>query len=190
MFAEALRRQLPTLQIDLSEKQIRQLEQHFDLLNRWNKVMNLTRIELLEEAIQMHYCESLFLGKCLPRTALKIVDLGSGAGFPGIPIAALRPDCQVALVESNRRKSIFLREATRAFENTRVLSMRAQQVSERFDWAVSRAVNYREIEGSLGRLAPNVALLAGEECPDDRFTWNKIKLPWGRHRFVWLRSST
>lgn len=190
MFAEALRKQLPLLQIELSDNQICQLEQHFNLLNRWNRVMNLTSIEYLDEMVQRHYCESLFLGRCLPQEALKIVDVGSGPGFPGVPIAVLRPDCQVALLESNRRKSVFLREATRALPNALVIPERSQQVSELFDWAVSRAVSYREIEGSLGRLASNVALLSGEDCPDDRFTWNRIKLPWGRHRFVWLRSST
>lgn len=190
MFAEALRKQLPLLQIELSNKQIARLEQHFNLLNRWNKVMNLTRIEDLDETVQLHYCESLFLGKSLPQKALKIVDVGSGAGFPGIPIAILRSDFHVTLLEANRRKSVFLQEATREFENIHVDPKRAQQVDELFDWAVSRAVNYREIEDSLGRLAPNVALLAGGDCPNDHFTWNKVKLPWGWHRFLWLRSST
>jgi len=190
VFAEALRKQLSLLEIELSHRQVCELEQHFNLLNRWNKVINLTTIEGLDETVQMHYCESLFLGRCLPQEALKIVDVGSGAGFPGVPIAILRPDCQVTLLESNRRKSVFLQEATRELGNTQVVQKRAQEVYERFDWAVSRAVNYREIEESLGRLAPNVALLAGEDCPNDYFTWNKVKLPWGRQRFAWLRSST
>jgi 16S rRNA (guanine527-N7)-methyltransferase len=190
VFADALRKELPLLEIELSDKQVHLLEQHFNLLNRWNKVINLTSIKDIDETVQMHYCESLFLGKCLPQEALKIVDVGSGAGFPGIPIAILRPDCQVTLLESHRRKSVFLREATRELETTFVIPKRTQEVPERFDWAVSRAVNYREIEESLGRLAPNVALLAGEDCPNNHFTWNKVKLPWGRHRFAWLRSST
>jgi len=190
VFAEALRQQLALLQIELSDRQVYQLEQHFHLLTRWNKVMNLSRIEDLHEAVQLHYCESLFLGRCLPPEALRVVDVGSGAGFPGIPIAVFRSDCEVTLLESNRRKSVFLQEATRELGNTQVVPKRAQEISELFDWAVSRAVNYGEIEDSLSRLAPNVALLAGEDCPNDHFTWNKVKLPWGQRRFVWLRSST
>lgn len=190
MFAEALREQLPLLEICLSDRQMCALKEHFDLLNRWNRIMNLTSVKDAAEIVQMHYCESLFLGTRLPPTSLRIVDVGSGAGFPGIPIAILRPDFQVALVESNQRKSVFLREASRQLPNLRVIPARAEQVDDVFDWAVSRAVNYRQIEVSLTRLAPNIALLAGEDCPGDRFTCNKIKLPWGGHRFLWLSSST
>lgn len=190
MFVEVLRKQLPLLEIELSDRQMCQLEHHFNLLNRWNKVMNLTSIKDLAEIVPMHYCESLFLGTRLPESLVKICDIGSGAGFPGVPVAILRPDVQVALVESNQRKSVFLREAIRELSNARVIPKRAEQVLEGFDWAVSRAVNYGQIDVSLSRLAPNVALLAGEDCPGDRFTWNKIKLPWGERRFLWLGSST
>lgn len=190
MFAEVLRKHLDSLQIELSPKQFSQLEEHFKLLNRWNKVLNLTRIGGLDEIVQRHYCESLFLGMHLPHGALKIVDVGSGAGFPGVPVAVLRADCSVALVESHQRKSVFLREAVRDLVSTYVIAKRADQVSETFEWAISRAVNYREIDESVCRLAPNIALLAGEDNPNDRFTWNKIKLPWGAHRFLWLQRST
>jgi 16S rRNA (guanine527-N7)-methyltransferase len=190
VFAEALRRHVLFLSPGLSDKQISQLEQHFNLLNRWNKILNLTAIKDVDEAVKRHYCESLFLGEHLPNRPLKIVDVGSGAGFPGIPVAVLRPECMVCLVESHQRKSVFLREATRNLPNLRIIPKRAEEITETFDWAVLRAVNYREIEASLSRLAPNVALLAGEGNPNERFTWNKIKLPWGQHRFLWLRSST
>lgn len=190
MFAKALREHLRPLHIELSPKQISQLEYHFELLNRWNKVLNLTRIVGLDEMVQRHYCESLFVGIRLPQVPLRIVDVGSGAGFPGIPVAVLRGDCSVALVESHQRKSVFLREATRDLPNTRVIAKRAEQVSDAFDWGISRAVNYHDIEESVWRLAPNVALLGGEDTPSDRFTWNKIKLPWGSHRFLWLQRST
>lgn len=190
MFAEMLRRHLISFELELSDEQISQLEHHFNLLNQWNKVLNLTAIEDPEQTVQRHYCESLFLGKHLPHGPLKILDVGSGAGFPGIPVAVLRPDCMVCLVESHQRKGVFLREATRSLPNVSVISKRAEAISETFDWGIVRAVSYREIEPSLGRLAPNVALLAGEGNPNERFTWNKIKLPWGQHRFLWLRSST
>ena len=190
MFAEALREQLPLLQIDLSDKQILQLERHFELLSRWNKVTNLTSVTDLDEIVLRHYCESLFLGAHLPESSFNVVDIGSGAGFPGIPLAILRPDCEVALVESNQRKSVFLREATRELANIIVQAKRAENVSEEFDWAVSRAVNFSQISSTLRRLVQRVALLGGEARPSEYFTWNKIKLPWGDHRFLWLGSST
>jgi len=190
VFAEALRQQLPILQIELSDEQILQLEKHFDLLNRWNRVMSLTSVTDPNEIVQRHYCESLLLGAHLPQNSVDIVDIGSGAGFPGIPLAILRPDCEVALVESNQKKAVFLREAARALPNVRVLAKRAEDVADEFDWAVSRAVSYRQIEGLLHRIARNIAVLAGESCPDHYFTWNKVKLPWGAHRFLWLGRST
>jgi len=82
-----------------------------------------------------------------------------GAGFPGIPVAILRPECNVDLVESHQRKAVFLREAIRGLPNVHVLAQRAEDVSERFDWMVSRAVRPKEVL-SL-RMAPNVAILMG-----------------------------
>jgi len=190
VFAEALRRNLQVLELELSAGQLGQLETHFKLLNRWNKVLNLTRIQDIEEVVQLHYCESLFLGTQLPFGALKIVDVGSGAGFPGIPVAILRAECSTVLVECHQRKAVFLNETRRSIESFQVLNQRLEDVSERFDWAISRAVNLRHIDDSLKRIAPNIAALAGEDPPDDRSTWNKIKVPYGNRRFLWLHSST
>jgi len=189
-FAEALQRRVETLGLHLSSQQVSELEAHFHLLNRWNRVLNLTRIDGLEEIVERHYCESLFLGMHLPQTSIDVVDLGSGAGFPGIPLAVLRPDWRVTLVESHKRKAVFLREASRGLPNARVLPVRAEELSERFTWAVSRAVNYSSAQDSLRSLAPNIAILGGDLAPSDRFTWNKIQLPWGKHRILWLHRST
>jgi 16S rRNA (guanine527-N7)-methyltransferase len=190
VFAEALRRSLSIIPLELSDVQVRALEDHFQLLNRWNKILNLTRIQDIGEAVERHYCESLFLGMHLPKGPLEVVDVGSGAGFPGVPLAVLRPDCRVALVESHQRKSVFLREATRHLTNTTVIPKRAELVTQIFDWAVSRAVKYSQLTPFLSTLAPNRALLAGSEAPEDHFTWNKIQLPWGERRYLWLQRST
>jgi len=169
----------------LSPIQIKQLERHYELLIRWNKVLNLTSIRDPTEIIKRHYAESLFLGQHLPSGSLRIADIGSGAGFPGIPVAILRPDCSVCLIESHQRKSVFLREATREINNVRVIDQRAGDVKEDFDWAISRAIKHPPV------LARNFAFLGGEEPPfNDRFTWNKIKLTCGEHRFLWLGRST
>ena len=156
----------------LSDSQLHLLELHYQLLLRWNQKLNLTRIIDLQEAVQLHYCESLYLAEFLPKNPLKIVDVGSGAGFPGIPIAIYRPDCVVDLVESHQRKAVFLTEAVRqlGLSNVRVIAKRAEDLTERYDWLVSRAVRPEDVLAL--RLAPDVAILgvAGD------------KLPWGRGR--------
>src|ERR1700736_2752496 len=113
---------------------------------RWNKTINLTRIERVEEAVDRHYAESLFLGVNLPPGPLKIADVGSGAGFPGIPVAILRPNVSIALIESHQRKAVFLKEATRSLPNVTVISRRAEEIAESFDWIVSRAVSWSDLQ--------------------------------------------
>ena len=187
MFAELLRQSLGS-QVQLSRNQMAQLERHFDLLNKWNKTINLTGICSAREIIERHYCESLFLGSHLPGGPLRLADVGSGAGFPGIPIAILRPECSIALIESHQRKSVFLREVTRELPNVQVIAKRVEDVSQIFDWATSRGVKCSHIDVALSKLGENVAILGGQGVPtSDRFTWNTpIQLPWGRKRYLWL----
>jgi len=187
VFAELLRERLGSI-IELSPLQIEQLEKHFELLNRWNRVLNLTSLRKPEELVERHYCESLFLASHLPGGSLRIADVGSGAGFPGIPAAIAKPDSCVALIESHQRKAVFLREAIRELANIKVLAVRAENVRDTFEWVMSRAVRFTEIEKVAAKLAPNVAILGGDECPNDAcFTWNTpIRIPWGAQRKLWL----
>jgi 16S rRNA (guanine527-N7)-methyltransferase len=164
----------------LSGAQLDQLEQHYELMLRWNKTINLTRIEGIEEAVDRHYAESLFLGANLPSGPLKIADVGSGAGFPGVPIAILRPEVSVSLVESHQRKAVFLKEATRGLRNVTVIAKRAEEVVERFSWIVSRAVSWKELRGL--DLAPQLALFGTEA----KGTF--IPLPWEKERCLVLVS--
>jgi 16S rRNA G527 N7-methylase RsmG len=164
----------------LSARQLDQLQAHYELMVRWNKTINLTRIDGVEEAVDRHYAESLFLGTNLPEGPLAIADVGSGAGFPGVPIAILRPDVAVCLIESHQRKSVFLKEATRGLPNVTVFSKRAQAVQETFDWIVSRAVSWRDLRGLS--LAPRLALLA-TDAPGAF-----ISLPWASERGIFLVS--
>lgn len=186
MFADALRGRISPI-IQLSVSQIHQLENHYNLLLKWNKVLNLTSIHGLEEIVERHYCESIFLAVHLPQGALTIADLGSGAGFPGVPVAVVRPECRIALIESHRRKSVFLREATRTLANVQVLADRVENVDGKFDWAVWRAVQFSGIEKSVSKLSARVAILGTEQPSGSRFTWNtSIQLPWGHQRYLWL----
>lgn len=168
----------------LTEHQLAGLEWHYDQLVRWNDRMNLTRIRDLAEVVTLHYCESLYLGLKLPAGPLSIVDIGSGAGFPGVPVGILRPDSRVTLVESNHRKAVFLREACRNLKNCEILASRAQDVSSRFDWMISRAVAPKEVLELT--LAPRAALLASSpdsvELPNSLIT----AIPWGRRRVIQL----
>jgi len=171
----------------IASEQLDALEAHYELLLRWNRVLNLTSIHDVREAVERHYLEASFLASHLPPQALRIADLGSGAGFPGFPMAIFRPDCTITLIESHQRKAVFLREASRKVANIRVLAERAEAVQETFDVAVSRAVSYADLAPALKKLAPAAALLTGPEAPPDRlgFDWEEaIRLPLGNQRFL------
>jgi len=153
----------------LTADQLTLLEQHYKLLLRWNQKLNLTRITSLVEAVRYHYCESLYLAEHLPKRPLRIVDIGSGAGFPGIPVAVYRPDCGVDLVESHQRKAVFLTEAAHSLPNVRVLPQRAESLVGGYDWMISRAVRVNDL---LLNLTQNIAVLGTKGD----------KLPWGEAR--------
>jgi len=193
VFRELLRDRLRGI-ADLTDAQAEALESHYNLLVLWNRTLNLTAIRDLPEVIERHYGESIFLAARLPAAPLRIVDVGSGAGFPGLPVAIYRPDCAVTLIESHQRKAVFLMEAARSLSNVRVLARRAEQVAgqvneknNEFDLAVSRAVSYHDLIPSLKALAPDAYLLGGtESAPDETgFVWEPpIPLPWGTQRYL------
>lgn len=191
-FADLLRQRLAGI-VELSPAQVQLLREHYELLLRWNRSLNLTRIEGLESAVERHYAESLFLGAHLPAQPLRIADIGSGAGFPGFPVAVLRPDCQVALIESHQRKAVFLKEAARGLPNIDVIAKRAEDVADCFDLVISRAVSYQDLRRPLqrraARLAPEAYLLTGGEEPPRSMGFvltRLIPLPWGKQRFLRL----
>ncbi len=186
MFAELLAENLAGI-LTLTPEQLELLEKHYILLHKWNRILNLTSIRDLAQVVERHYAESLFLASRLSPESIHIADVGSGAGFPGIPVAIFRPDCEVVLIESHQRKAAFLREATRGFPNTRVLAARAESIGERFDLVVSRAVSYRDLMPFIGKLGDSVALLTGAEQPPKiwKIEWQPaVSLPWGQQRFL------
>jgi 16S rRNA (guanine527-N7)-methyltransferase len=165
----------------LSEVQLDQLGSHYSALTRWNERLNLTRIRDLDDSVRFHYCESLFLARFLPAGAHRIVDVGSGGGFPGVPVAIFRPDCQVTLVESHQRKAVFLREAVRELKNVRVIPKRAEDVHEHFGWLISRAVAQADVLRL--NMSDEVALLIGEEDAV-KLTGESTPIPWGNQRVL------
>jgi 16S rRNA G527 N7-methylase RsmG len=168
----------------LSFQQLRTLEEHYRLLLRWNETLNLTRIVGVDDAVRLHYCESLFVGTKIPADPIRILDLGSGAGFPGIPLAILRPECGVDLVESNKRKAVFLREASRGLSNVRVISDRAELIEARqWDWLVSRAVRPGEVLG-LGLARRSALLMSSNNLKDLPQPGLVFNVPWGANRIL------
>ncbi len=179
MFGELLAREFAPYG-SLTVRQIDLLEAHYNLLALWNTRLNLTRIVSVEDAVRLHYCESLFVGASLPAGPLRIIDAGSGAGFPGIPIAILRPECTITLVESHQRKGVFLREASRNLQNVSVVTDRAENLEPGYDWLVSRAVSPNDVIKL--NLANNLALLVGKEAlPGFE---RRDPIPWGAGRFL------
>jgi 16S rRNA (guanine527-N7)-methyltransferase len=118
-----------------------------ELLLKWNARTNLTAIRSPAEIVRRHFGESLFVAAHLPSAATAL-DLGSGAGFPGIPVQLARPELQVTLAESQHKKSAFLREAVRALElPSEVWPRRVEEMalSRTFDLVMLRAVDRPEL---------------------------------------------
>jgi len=174
----------------LSGSQLETLEHHYELLLLWNKRISLTSVRGAKDFVIRHYCESLALGTHLPDRSTSVVDIGSGAGFPGLPMGALRPDCQFTLVESNGKKAVFLREATRNLPNVRIAAQRAESLQSRFDWVVSRAIHWKKLLPLLSRLGDYVGLLIGESDAEELrrtpgIQWAApVRLPWGERRMI------
>jgi len=146
-FKSALETSLFSLGIDaLAETQLRQLVKHYSMLREWNRRVNLTRITEPDEAAQFHYADSLFGGRFI-RGARTLLDIGSGAGFPSVPLAVFRPDAHVTALEANQKKSLFLNEAKDALglANFRVVNARIESFDRRsFDLLTSRALDRAE----------------------------------------------
>ncbi|MEN3335621.1 MAG: rRNA (guanine527-N7)-methyltransferase [Blastocatellia bacterium] len=131
---------------ELSDAQRAQLAKHYAMLRAWNRRINLTRIIDPEEAARLHYADSLAGGRFLG-AAQTMVDIGSGAGFPAIPLAVLRADLQVTALEANQKKSLFLAEAGDALRlaNFKVATARLESFDlSAFDLLTSRALDRAE----------------------------------------------
>lgn len=146
-FKSALEASLHRLGIDaLGGSQAGQLLRHYSMLVEWNRRINLTRITEPEAAAALHYADSLFGGRFI-HDARTLLDIGSGAGFPAIPLAVLRPDVQVVALEANQKKSLFLNEAKHALglANFNVATARVESFDPAaFDLLTSRALDRAE----------------------------------------------
>ena len=147
----------------LTAEQAEHFEEYLALLLRWNARMNLTAVREPEEIVERHFAECIFAAQQLSNQVNTLLDFGSGAGLPGIPIAICQPEIAVTLAESQGKKAAFLREAVRTLGlKAEVWDRRVEQMPpERvFDVVTLRAVD-RMAEAcrtAVGRLAPGGVL--------------------------------
>lgn len=136
--------------LELSSVQISQLELYYELLVEKNKVMNLTAITEYEEVLKKHFLDSLALSQLIDLNGkkCKILDLGTGAGFPGIPLKIVFPELEITLMDSLNKRILFLQDVIAKLGLTGITAVHGraeeaalkQEYREQFDYCVSRAV--------------------------------------------------
>jgi 16S rRNA (guanine527-N7)-methyltransferase len=147
----------------LSGAQYDLLARHYSMMCRWNRRINLTRIIDPDDAARFHYAESLFGARFLG-DARTVLDIGSGAGFPGVPLAVLCSDVQVTALEANNKKALFLNEVREEIRlaNFAVLRSRIEQFDcTGYDLLTCRALDRAEdiLPPIVQRLSPSQRLM-------------------------------
>ena len=144
-------RDLKEYQIEISEKQTEQFLTYYELLTEWNSFMNLTAITEFNEVMKKHFIDSLSLIRAVPDINVKaysLIDVGTGAGFPGIPLKIMFPSLKVVLLDSLNKRISFLNEVINklgltdieAFHGRAEDFAKQKEYREHFDICVSRAV--------------------------------------------------
>ena len=129
-------------EVPLTLDQELRFERYLSLIQHWNGKTNLTSIRDQGGILSRHFVECIAFARLLPPAIQSLLDFGSGAGFPGIPIAICHEDIAVTLAESQGKKAAFLNEAVRALElNAKVHSARAEEQEQVYDAVVLRAVD-------------------------------------------------
>lgn len=176
-----------------------QLDAYLALLLRWNARMNLTAVRDPETILRRHFAESLFAAEHIPRGTTTLLDYGSGAGFPGIPIALARPEIAVTLAESQNKKAAFLREAVRtlglrtevwpgrveSMPPGRVFDAITLRAVEKMPKACAAAVQRLTPSGWLAVFATRTTETALEKLPGIRWT-EEYPIPGSRHEILKL----
>jgi 16S rRNA (guanine527-N7)-methyltransferase len=202
-----IRELLTPFGLPLTSDEMNRLRAYLELLLRWNSKINLTSVRDARECVTRHFGESLYLMK-FEELKGRLLDVGSGAGFPGLALKIVFPKLQVTLLEPVGKKRVFLKEVARACQMEDLVEVRAERLSEfmkrqtktghrRFAAATSRAVGRLEqlipevaqcLEGGAGLylwVSPDQhekARKVGEEWVE----WDPpVSLPLSRHREIW-----
>ena len=147
IFFEKIQENSKVLGFNFSLEQLEKFYKYMNLLIEWNEKMNLTAITEPNDIILKHFIDSITINKYIENNA-KVVDVGTGAGFPGIPLSIIRTDLQITLVDSLNKRLIFLQEIKKELElkNIDIVHARVEEIGqnknyrETFDIATSRAV--------------------------------------------------
>jgi 16S rRNA (guanine527-N7)-methyltransferase len=196
---QAIERAAKEFELALSDFQVEQIQQYTRILWAWNDKVNLTAIRDPLEILYRHFCESMFGAALLPVENCRLADVGSGGGFPGLPLKIMRPDLQLFLVESNVKKATFLAEVIRelGLTDARVLVSRYEELAEEvapLDVICSRALgdfsNFLRWAASPSVSAKQVLLwLGGRDLEEVRaqpsWTWSEpLPIPKSLQRFL------
>lgn len=196
---ETIRRAMGEFQIPISADQVILIQQYMAILRRWNEKLNLTAIRDPLEVLYRHFCESMFGAGAIPVDKGRLADIGSGPGFPGIPLKIACPELDLVLVESNIKKGTFLAEVVRelGLTSTRVMISRYEELDEEIaplDVVCSRAVGefvpFLEWVASPRVSASQVALwIGGRDLEEARksklWEWREpILIPQSLQRYI------
>ena len=201
----------------ISSAQLELISIYIDLLLRWNARINLTAVRQPEQIVTRHFGESLFAARHLfpstmadsqphvnhqqPTTNNRVIDVGSGAGFPGLPFKIWAPQVHLTLIESNHKKATFLKEVARAltFTDIDVVSTRAENLSGQAEIVTLRAVErFENALAAAVRLVVSggrIALLIGDRQVQltrqfgNMFRWSEpLRIPLSSNRVLLLGS--
>jgi 16S rRNA (guanine527-N7)-methyltransferase len=196
---QAIEHAAKEFKLALNDFQVEQIQQYTRILWTWNDKVNLTAIRDPLEILYRHFCESMFGAALLPVENCRLADVGSGGGFPGIPLKIIRPDLQLFLVESNVKKATFLAEVIRelGLTDARVLVSRYEELGEEvapLDVICSRALgdfaNFLAWAASPRVSAKQMFLwLGGRDLDEVRarpsWTWSEpVSIPKSLQRFL------
>ena len=143
--------------ININNEQIGKFSRYLELLVQWNQKINLTSLKTPREIIIKHFLDSIscikIINKHINTEGINVIDVGTGAGFPGIPIKIICPSFRLSLLEARKKKTIFLEKVTEEinFQKVKILNGRAETFGkgadhrERYDIAISRAVAYLNV---------------------------------------------
>jgi 16S rRNA (guanine527-N7)-methyltransferase len=197
--AEIARTLKPFVKNPLSDAQLTSISKYLALLKKWSQIVPLTSIEDDTEIVARHFGEIMFAASVLSIDRGRLADVGSGAGFPGIPLKIAFPELQITLIEPNLKKCAFLREVQAALGLSSVDLIRSRYENVpagtgHFDFICSRALGGygRLLQWSKGmlQLEGHIALWLGTEDSNlvartKGWTWNlPVKIPESRRRVI------